>query len=85
MRSNLIKTLPFLENDEVDGAKKQKSPDKRNVEPMDIDESEDSAVKDKNEEEKSEEDGQNATIQQKVEKEEKQDALLDATPCQAKE
>ena len=52
---------------------------------MDIDESEDSAVKDKNEEEKSEEDGQNATIQEKVEEEEQQDELLDATPCQVKE
>ena len=62
-RSNLIKTLPFLENDEVDGLKKQKSPDKGNVEQIDMDESKDTVQKSQAEE-KSEADGQNGATAQ---------------------
>lgn len=50
-RSNLIKSLPFhendfLENDEVDALKKQRGPDKGNAEPMDVGHSEDTVQKD---------------------------------------
>lgn len=44
-RSNLIKSLPFLENDEVDALKKQRGPEKGNAEPMDVDRSEDTIRK----------------------------------------
>lgn len=44
-KSNLISSLPFLENDVVDGVQKQKGPDKGNVEPMDEEQSEDTILK----------------------------------------
>lgn len=44
-RSTLIKSLPFLENDEVDALKKQRGQEKGNVEPMDVDQSEDTIQK----------------------------------------
>ena len=82
----MIKTLPFLENDEVDGLKKQKCPDKGSFEHVDVEQSKDTARREQAEE-KPEMEGQNGASQQVdlLIKSDEKAAGVDATPCQARE